>query len=128
MILDVRNNGGGYVSASFEVCSRFLPEGEVITQIVDRRGKREPVKVRESKMVQCPVVLLVNEYSCSASKITAAALKDGGRVTLMGTKTFGKGSMQEVLPLPDGAAIKLTNFNFLSPKGPASTNEESNQP
>lgn len=117
LILDVRNNGGGYVGAGLEVCSRFLEKGTVIMQIKYRGGKTQTMKVQESKLVKLPSVLLVNEFSCSASELTAAALKDEAKMTLIGARTFGKGCGQEVLALPGGAAMKLTEFNFFSPKG-----------
>jgi len=117
LLLDIRNNGGGIVGSSFEVASRFLDNGKVITVISIRGGKKEEIKVKDSKKTPMPVVLLVNGYSCSASEILAGAFRDSKEITLVGSTTFGKGVGQKVHDLPDGAALKLTTFQFLTPLG-----------
>jgi len=117
LLLDIRNNGGGIVGASIDVASRFLDSGKVIALVAGRGGKKEEIKVKDSKKSPLPLVLLVNGYSCSASEILSGALKDSKEVTLVGSTTFGKGVGQRVHDLPDGAALKLTTFQFLTPLG-----------
>ncbi|MHC9541103.1 MAG: S41 family peptidase [Vulcanimicrobiota bacterium] len=117
LLLDIRNNGGGIVGASIDVASRFLENGKVLTLIAGRGGKKEEIKVKDSKKAPLPLVLLVNGYSCSASEILSGAFKDSKEITLVGSTTFGKGVGQKVHDLPDGAALKLTTFQFLTPLG-----------
>lgn len=117
LILDLRNNGGGYLNAATEVCSRFLEAGTVVTRVTDRRGARGDYRTRAEAHTSLPMVLLVNGYSASASEITAGCLKDYKRAVLVGTKTFGKGSVQQLYPLPSGAALKITVARFFTPKG-----------
>lgn len=117
-IVDVRNNGGGYLTAATEVCSHFLSPGQVVTSTRGRNGeKRDEVASEGHTRVNVPVVLLVNAYSASASEITAGCLKDSKAATLVGVKTFGKGSVQQLIPLPDKGALKLTVAHFYTPQG-----------
>ncbi|MDD5099795.1 MAG: S41 family peptidase [Syntrophales bacterium] len=118
IVLDMRNNPGGLLHQSVEVSDAFLKSGN----IVSTRGR---AKSMESKTVAkdngdepiCPMVVLVNEGTASAAEIVSGALQDNGRAVIIGTQTFGKGSVQTVIPLEDGAALKLTTAKYYTPKG-----------
>jgi len=117
LIIDLRNNGGGYINAAIDVCSNFVKPGDLVTYVTDRRELRKDYTAVPRPAEKLPMVLLVNNFSASASEITAGCLKDYSRATLMGVKTFGKGSVQQLYPLPSGAALKLTIAHFFTPKG-----------
>jgi len=117
-ILDLRNNPGGLLEQAVNVSDVFLPSG----QIVSIKGKnQEQEKVFSAKGdgadVAVPLVVLINSGSASASEIVAGALKDHKRALLVGEKTFGKGSVQTVIPLSDGSGIKLTTALYYTPSG-----------
>lgn len=114
-ILDLRNNGGGYIVAAVDVCSRFLTTGSTVVSVRERQGGNTVYKSHPNLRDQVPVAVLVNEYSASASEITAAALQDLKRATLIGVKTFGKGSVQKIFPRPDGSALKVTTAHYHTP-------------
>ncbi|HEY4002394.1 MAG TPA: S41 family peptidase [Candidatus Xenobia bacterium] len=118
LVLDLRNNGGGYIRTAVDVCSNFVPAGDLIVSVEHRTGTPEELRAHPTPLSAhpLPMVLLVNGYSASASEITAGCLKDLGVATLVGVKTFGKGSVQNVEKLPQGAALKLTIAHFFSPK------------
>ena len=116
-ILDLRNNGGGYVTAAVQVSSKFLDEGVDIVSIKDRTGGKNRYKSTGSVHPAYPLVLLVNDFSASASEITAGAVRDAKRGILLGTKTFGKGSVQTIFPLDKGGAIKVTTAHYFTPRG-----------
>ena len=118
LIIDLRNNGGGYVTAAISVCSHFIPEGERIVIVKDKKSEESqtsegyyPVKV--------PVAVLINRYSASASEITAGALQDHGKAIIIGDTSFGKGSIQSIVELEDGGALKYTVANYFTPSGRA---------
>ena len=114
VVLDLRNNGGGYVDSALEISSRFIAKQALLT--VEQRGVPETTIDAENDVrISVPVTVLVNQYTASASEITAGALQDDGIGTLVGTRTFGKGVMQSLVPLPDGAAIKITTAHYLTP-------------
>ena len=118
LIIDLRNNPGGLLNQSVEVSDIFLKSGI----IVSTRGRAQGT---ESKAVAkddgdeptCPIVILVNEGTASAAEIVSGALQDNGRAVIMGTQTFGKGSVQTVIPMEGGAALKLTTSKYYTPKG-----------
>lgn len=118
IVLDMRNNPGGLLNQSVEVSDAFLKSGI----IVSTRGRS---KNMESKAVAkddgdeptCPMVVLVNEGTASAAEIVSGALQDNGRAVILGAQTFGKGSVQTVIPLEEGAALKLTTAKYYTPKG-----------
>jgi len=116
-ILDLRNNGGGYVTAAVQVSSKFLDEGVDIVSIKDRTGGKNRYKSTGSVHPDYPLVLLVNDFSASASEITAGAIRDAKRGILLGTKTFGKGSVQTIFPFDKGGAIKVTTAHYFTPRG-----------
>ena len=118
LVLDLRNNGGGLLPQSIGVSDIFLKSGV----IVSTKGR---TKTMESQAVAkddgdepiCPVVVLVNEGTASAAEIVSGALQDNRRALIVGTQTFGKGSVQTVIPLEDGAALKLTTAKYYTPSG-----------
>ena len=115
MIVDVRSNPGGLISSVVDILDQILPEGTVV-YTEDKYGKREDY-TSDSKCLDLPIAVLVNENSASASEIFAGAIKDYNYGTLIGKKTFGKGIVQTVYPLEDGDAIKITTAKYYTPKG-----------
>jgi carboxyl-terminal processing protease len=118
LILDLRNNPGGLLNSAVDVSSHFLPPDKLIVYIKDRKGDRTEYNSEKTEPnFTLPMIVLVNEGSASASEIVAGALKDWNRAVLIGTQTFGKGSVQSVVPLSDGSAIRLTTALYYTPKG-----------
>jgi carboxyl-terminal processing protease len=114
LVLDLRNDGGGYVNSALDISSRFIANKALVT--VEERGKRATtIDADGDPSITMPVTVLVNQYTASASEITAGALQDDGIGMLVGARTFGKGVMQTLTPLPDGAAIKITTAHYLTP-------------
>jgi carboxyl-terminal processing protease len=116
LVLDLRNNPGGLLDQAVKVADRFLREGVIVS--TEARGKKPEVEVARAKDTEpdYPMVLLVNRGSASASEIVAGALQDHGRAVVVGTQTFGKGSVQSVVELEDGSALKLTVARYYTPK------------
>ncbi|WP_371372039.1 S41 family peptidase [Sporomusa aerivorans] len=114
IVLDLRDNPGGLLDESVKVASQLVPKGPVVS-VVTRDGRRE---THSSNLAapKYPVAVLVNGGSASASEIVAGAVQDTGVGTLIGTKTYGKGSVQTVIRLDEGSAIKLTIAKYLTPK------------
>jgi len=129
LILDLRNDPGGLLDEAVEISDLFLDSGV----IVSIKGRNEEEKTvfnahhKEGNMPLWPMVVLVNQGSASASEIVAGALQDYGRAVIMGSKTFGKGSVQTIIPLDDGSGIKLTTARYYTPKG-RSIHEKGIQP
>lgn len=121
LILDLRNNPGGLLDVAVEVAGLFLPKGEKILSTKGRAKSQnlEFVCKEEHPHLTFPIVILVNNGSASASEIVAGALQDHRRAILMGTKTFGKGSVQVLIPLRDGSALRLTTSIYYTPSGRA---------
>ena len=116
LVLDLRNDGGGYVDSALEISSRFIANKALVT--VEQRGTAaQTIRAEDDTRINVPVTVLVNNYTASASEITAGALQDDGIGLLVGTKTFGKGVMQTLTPLSDGSAIKITTAHYLTPHG-----------
>ena len=118
IVLDMRNNPGGLLHQSVEVSDAFLKSGS----IVSTRGRAKSMESQTAAKDNgdeptCPMVVLVNEGTASAAEIVAGALQDNGRAVIIGTQTFGKGSVQTIIPLEDGAALKLTTARYYTPKG-----------
>lgn len=115
IILDLRDNPGGYVDAAQQIVSQFLSHGVVAYERgLDKR--LHPLSVIPGKVLtRTPVVILVNGGTASAAEITAAALRDNGRAKLIGTRTYGKGSMQSVYALADGSSVRITDRLWLTP-------------
>ena len=116
VIIDLRDNPGGYLTAVTEILDDILPEGlTVYTE--DKYGNRQNYTSDEEHKMDYPMAVLVNENSASASEIFAGAVQDYGVGTLVGTTTFGKGIVQQIFPLTDGTSIKLTISEYFTPKG-----------
>ena len=117
LILDVRNNPGGYLSGSSYIGSEFLKGGNVVL-VENAKGEKHPYAVeRTGKLLDIPMVVLINEGSASASEIVAGAMQDRQRAKLVGIKSFGKGSVQEVQELSGGAGLHITTSKWLLPSG-----------
>lgn len=117
LIIDLRFNGGGYLEGAIDVVSLFVEEGKVVS--VERRGGIIDVQeVRGRPLtIDLPMVVLINQGSASASEIVAGALQDHERATIIGMKSYGKGTVQEVMDLPGNTSIRLTTARWLTPKG-----------
>lgn len=119
LVLDLRNNPGGLLNAAVEVSEQFLPAKKLVVYIKGRTGEKleyftdSDFKVYE----QMPIVVLVNQGSASASEIVAGAMKDWNRAVVLGVQTFGKGSVQSLVPLSDGSGLRLTTAKYYTPKG-----------
>ncbi len=118
IVLDLRNDPGGLLDQAVKVSDAFLKSGT----IVSIKGRVKNLESRfaardDGNEPACPMVVLVNEGSASASEIVAGALQDNGRAIVLGTQTFGKGSVQTVIPFEDGSAMKLTTAKYYTPKG-----------
>ncbi len=115
LVFDLRNDGGGYVESALQISERFIASKPLLT--VQERGGPDTTVTADDDAVQVevPTTVLVNEYTASASEITAGALQDDGVASLIGTRTFGKGVMQTLTQLADGAAIKITTAHYLTP-------------
>lgn len=115
-ILDLRNNPGGLLQESVDVASLFIDDG-VIVRVEERDAPEKQMRANKLvKTLDVPLVLLVNENSASASEVLGGALQDYERATLVGTKTFGKGSVQTIRELTFGGAVKFTTAHYLTPK------------
>lgn len=115
MIIDLRNNGGGLLDASVDMADLILPEGTVVS-LRDKAGYEETYTIDDT-YYDVPMVVLINEYSASASEILSGAIRDYGEGTLVGKKTFGKGVVQNVLEFPDGSGLKITTARYYTPSG-----------
>jgi carboxyl-terminal processing protease len=116
LVLDLRDNPGGLLDSAVEVASLFIDEGLVVT-VEAREGPVEEHRATGRSVTDLSLVVLVNEYSASASEIVAGALRDHERATLVGETTFGKGSVQTVEEIRAGGAIKFTIAHYLTPNG-----------
>jgi carboxyl-terminal processing protease len=116
LVLDMRDNGGGLFNEAVRVASVFIEDGEIVKY--RERSKRDVVyEAKGDAFEKIPLVVLVNEGTASASEIVAGALQDTDRGIVVGTTTFGKGSVQEVIPLLDASAVKLTTAAYVTPEG-----------
>ncbi len=116
LMLDVRDNPGGMLTSVTGILDDLLPEGTVV-YMQDKNGKRQDYTSDEKQMITCPIAVLINGNSASASEILAGAIRDFEAGTLIGTKTFGKGVVQSIIQLEDGDAIKLTTAKYFTPNG-----------
>jgi carboxyl-terminal processing protease len=120
LILDLRNNPGGLLVTAIKVAEIFLPEGKLIVSTKGRQEAQNFVNKSTNKnpdFVGWPMTILINEGSASGSEIVAGALKDDKRAVIVGVKSFGKGSVQSVIPLPDGSGLRLTTSKYYTPSG-----------
>jgi carboxyl-terminal processing protease len=116
LIIDLRSNPGGVLSAVCEIAEELLPKG-VIVYTIDRDGNRDDNLCSGEHEIDIPVVVLVNGYSASASEILSGAMKDYGKATLVGETTYGKGVVQRIFKFSDGTAVKLTISSYYTPNG-----------
>lgn len=118
LALDLRGNAGGFLSAAVDIASWFLPAGEVVAREKFADGSEDDYRSIGRRVLEdVPVVVLINQGSASASEILAGALRDNRGVKLIGEKSFGKGSVQELVNLKGGASLKVTIAKWLTPKG-----------
>jgi carboxyl-terminal processing protease len=118
LILDLRNNPGGLLNSAVEVSEQFVGLSRLIVYIKTREGRKDDyISHIKEQPEDYPVIVLVNEGSASASEIVAGALQDWGRAVVVGVQTFGKGSVQTILPLGDGSGLRLTTAKYYTPKG-----------
>lgn len=127
IVLDLRNNPGGYLDTAIEVSSEWVEEGIVVVEKYNEEKKIEHLARGRARLKGYPTVVLVNQGSASASEIVAGALQDYELATIIGTQTFGKGSVQTLTNLEDGSSIKVTVAKWLTPDG-RSINEEGIEP
>lgn len=117
LVIDVRGNPGGLLESVVEIADELLPAKSIIVQVEDKQGNRQATYSSSSRDVALPMVILVDEGSASASEILAAALQESAGVPVVGMPTFGKGTVQNTMPLRDGSELKLTVAKWLTPKG-----------
>jgi len=118
LILDLRNNPGGLLEQAVKVADLFLESGLIVYTEGRVEGQKMKFFVQKKDRAQdYPMIVLVNGGSASASEIVAGALQDQGRAVILGTQTFGKGSVQTIIPLEDGSALRLTTARYYTPKG-----------
>jgi carboxyl-terminal processing protease len=119
LIFDLRNNPGGLLTAAVEITEEFIEDGKLVVYTEGRvRNQNMRFSAHAKKSYpNLPMVVLVNQGSASASEIVAGALQDWGRAIVVGTQTFGKGSVQTIIPLSDGSGLRLTTAKYFTPKG-----------
>ena len=115
LIIDLRNNGGGVVDEAVSIADMLLDKVDTILITKDKKGNEEITKSEHNPTITMPVVVLTNGYSASASEILVGALQDNERATIVGTKTYGKGVIQEVDRLNDGSGLKITIEEYYTP-------------
>lgn len=115
LIIDVRNNGGGIVGEALKIADYALDKDKKIITTVDKKGKETEEKSKKEKIINIPIIVLVNENTASASEILAVALKENEVAKVVGTRTYGKGVIQELLTLPDGSGLKITIEEYYTP-------------
>ena len=118
-ILDLRNNPGGLLNVAVKVAEKFIPEKKLVVFTKGRKPAQNFEFISEEKnpVLNIPIVVLINEGSASGSEIVAGALQDYKRAIIIGTKSFGKGSVQTIIPLSDGSALRLTTSKYFTPLG-----------
>ena len=118
LILDLRNNPGGLLSSAVGVSEQFLQPDTLVVSVKGRDGRKD--EYRSSPPMdppEYPMIVMVNQGSASASEIVAAAMQDWGKAVILGKTTFGKGSVQTILPLSDGSGLRLTTAKYYTPRG-----------
>ncbi len=118
IVLDLRNNPGGLLDQAVAVADAFLDKGEIVSTRSRRKENAQRFNARPGDLAKVlPIVVLINGGSASASEIVAGALQDHGRAIIMGTRSFGKGSVQTIVPLPGQGAMRLTTSRYYTPSG-----------
>ena len=115
LIIDLRNNGGGIIDEALEIADLFTNKDDILLYEVDKNNKEKVRKSKKEKIIDVPVIILTNEYTASSSEILVAALKDLKIAKTVGIKTYGKGIIQQIIPLSDGSALKVTIEKYLTP-------------
>lgn len=115
LIIDLRNNGGGIVDEALEILDFILEKDSVMMITADKEGKEVIEKAKKKASINVPIVVLANQNTASASEIFASALKENNKAQIVGTKTYGKGVIQELLTLSDGSGIKITTEEYYTP-------------
>ena len=120
LIIDLRNNPGGLLTVAIKISEEFLPAGKTIVTTKGRHATQDVAAISNNKSgdyLKWPMAVLINEGSASASEIFAGAMKDNKRGITVGSKSFGKGSVQSVIPMPDGTGLRLTTAKYFTPSG-----------
>lgn len=117
LIIDLRNNPGGLLTAVCKMLDRILPGEQLLVYTIDKNGAREEMYSEDEDVLSVPIVVLVNGESASASEIFTAALQDYDKAEIVGETTFGKGIVQVIIPLEDGSAVKVTTSKYYTPNG-----------
>lgn len=118
LIIDLRRNPGGLLEQAIKMSDLFLADGVIVSTIGRNKKEKEvSVATKKGKYKDFPLIVLVNEYSASASEIVSGALQDNKRALIVGERTFGKGSVQSIVKLPDGSGLKLTVARYYTPRG-----------
>ena len=117
IILDLRNNPGGYLDTAVYVSSEWIKEGPVVAEQFGENRRAEHFSNGSGRLEGIPTVVLINEGSASASEIVAGALRDYKKATIIGKQSFGKGSVQSIRGLSDGSSLKVTVAKWLTPEG-----------
>ena len=118
LIMDLRRNPGGLLDQAIDVCEKFLPRGKLIVSTEGQnpqQNSRHNANGRGDELNGMPIIVLVNANSASASEIVSGCLQDYHRAQILGERTFGKGSVQSILPMPDGSALRLTTAKYYTP-------------
>ena len=115
LVIDLRNNPGGLVNEAINIAEAIVPKGKELLITRDKNEKETITKSKKDNYVDVPVIVLVNQYSASASEILAGALKDNNSAQIIGVKTYGKGVIQQVFTLPDGSVVKITTEEYVTP-------------
>ncbi len=115
LIIDLRNNGGGIVDEALKIADYITDKNSILLYEVDKNNNEKVEKSKEDSIINIPIVILTNENTASSSEILAGALKDLGKAKIVGTKTYGKGVIQQLLTLPDGSGLKITSEKYLTP-------------
>lgn len=117
IVIDVRDNGGGIAEAAQNIADLFLEKGDIVYYTADKNGKKEYSYSKNEPMTDLPTVILSNGNSASASEILIGALKDNGRAKSVGEKSYGKGVVQQIIPMTDNTAVKVTVEKYFTPAG-----------
>ena len=115
LIIDLRNNGGGIVDQALDIADYITTKDSVLLYEVDKNNKETVRKAKKDPIINMPIIILTNENTASASEILAGALKDLGKAKTVGTKTYGKGVIQQILKLKDGSGMKVTIEEYQTP-------------
>ncbi len=115
LIIDLRNNGGGIVDEALQIANYILDKDSVILYEVDKNDNETVEKTTDDPIINMPIVVLTNENTASSSEILAGALKDHEKATIVGTTTYGKGVIQQLITLSDGSGLKITSEKYLTP-------------